>query len=230
MRTFGNQFLVLVPEFCWVTHKKGFVCDSANLFCVWLSKIQALELRTGSQKCTCKQAISQLHFSSEQWNSISHKQFYLFLLDSKQAELPKISSSLKPTSWSEVLLLPKKAFQNSFQQAKERDIQSGTYWIFRVYDNWPRQTDREQTDREPNDANWLRSAIVKIFYYPQIHLAQTLTLWRNQRRNHCDKTIGSRSVCSRSVWRGQLTWLGIFLRQIQLKEWDQSSYQWRKTN
>ena len=35
---------------------KGFVCDSANLFCVWLSKIQALELRTGSQKCTCKEA------------------------------------------------------------------------------------------------------------------------------------------------------------------------------
>ena len=28
-----------------------------NLFCVWLSKIQALELRTVSQKCTCKQAI-----------------------------------------------------------------------------------------------------------------------------------------------------------------------------
>ena len=31
-------------------------CVIQNLFCVWLSKIQALKLRTGSQKCTCKQA------------------------------------------------------------------------------------------------------------------------------------------------------------------------------
>ena len=56
MCTFGNQFLGLVPGFCWVTHKKGLLSHSQNLFCVWLSKIQALELRTGSHKCTCKQA------------------------------------------------------------------------------------------------------------------------------------------------------------------------------
>ena len=56
MCTFGNQFLVLVPEFCWVTHKKGSELRFWIRNCVWLSKIQALELRTGSQKCTCKQA------------------------------------------------------------------------------------------------------------------------------------------------------------------------------
>ena len=57
MCTFGNQFLVLVPEFCWVTHKKGSeLLYVTRTFFVWLSKIQALELRTGSQKCTCKQA------------------------------------------------------------------------------------------------------------------------------------------------------------------------------
>ena len=33
------------------------------------------------------------------------------------------------------------------------------------------------TDRKPNDTDWLRRAIMKIFYYPQSHLAQeTLTL------------------------------------------------------
>ena len=51
-----------------------------------------------------------LRFSSDQWNNITHKQLYLYLLDSKQAELPKINSSLKPSSWSEVLL--SKPFKN----------------------------------------------------------------------------------------------------------------------
>ena len=49
--------LLVVISFVYT---KGFVCDSANVFCVWLSKIQARELRTGSQKCTCKQAICVL--------------------------------------------------------------------------------------------------------------------------------------------------------------------------
>ena len=43
----------------WIllSHTQKRFCDVIqNLFCVWLSKIQALELRTGSQKCTCKQA------------------------------------------------------------------------------------------------------------------------------------------------------------------------------
>ena len=35
-----------------------------------------------------------------------------------------------------------------------------------VHNNWLQQTDREQTDRESNDADWLRKAIIKIFYYP----------------------------------------------------------------
>ena len=38
------------------------------------------------------------------------------------------------------------------------------------------KTDLEQIDRKPNDADWLRRAIIEIFYYPQSHLAQTLTL------------------------------------------------------
>ena len=32
------------------------------------------------------------------------------------------------------------------------------------------------TDREPNNTNWLRRAIIKIFHYPQSHYAQTFTL------------------------------------------------------
>ena len=35
----------------------------------------------------------------------------------------------------------------------------------------PRKTDREQTY-----SNWLRRVIIEIFYCPQSHLAQTLTL------------------------------------------------------
>ena len=61
-------------------------------------------------------------------------------------------------------------------------------------------TDRKQTDREPNDSDWLRRAIIKIVFYSLSHLALTLTLWRKS----CDETVGSRSVC-----RGQLTWLEI---------------------
>ena len=56
---FWNQFSVVVPEFCWVTHKKGSELRFWIRNCVWLSKIQELELRTGSQKCTCKQANCQ---------------------------------------------------------------------------------------------------------------------------------------------------------------------------
>ena len=43
------------------------------------------------------------------------------------------------------------------------------------------------TDRKPNDSDWLRRAIIKIFYYPQSHLAQPLTLWQN----YCDKLLVS---------------------------------------
>ena len=43
-----------------------------------------------------------------------------------------------------------------------------------LHDNCPWQTDREQTDCEPIDADWLRRAIMKIFYYPESHLAQSL--------------------------------------------------------
>ena len=57
-------------------------------------------------------------FFSNQRNNITHKQFYLFLLDSKQAELPKINSSLKPSSWSEVLLLSKPFKSLSNKQKK----------------------------------------------------------------------------------------------------------------
>ena len=32
------------------------------------------------------------------------------------------------------------------------------------------------TDRESNDVDWPKRAIIKICYYPQSHLAQTLTL------------------------------------------------------
>ena len=42
--------------------------------------------------------LRQLRFSSDQWNNISHKQLYFSLLDSKQAELPKINSSIKISS------------------------------------------------------------------------------------------------------------------------------------
>ena len=62
--------------------------------------------------------LRQLHFSSDQWNKISHKQLYLSLLDSKQAELSKINSSLKPSSWIEALLLSK-PFKNLSNKQKE---------------------------------------------------------------------------------------------------------------
>ena len=45
----------------------------------------------------------------------------------------------------------------------------------RVHDNEQRQTDREQSDREPTDPKWWARAIKEIFYYPKRHLAQTLT-------------------------------------------------------
>ena len=62
--------------------------------------------------------LRQLRFSSDQLNNITHKQLYLSVLDSKQPELPKINSCLKPSSWSEVLLLPK-PFKNLSNKQKE---------------------------------------------------------------------------------------------------------------
>ena len=63
------------------------------------------------------------------------------------------------------------------------------------------------TDRKPNDTDWLRRAIIKIFYYPQSHLAQTLTLWRNHCDEISDKTTVTQSlVCGKFV-HGRFTWL-----------------------
>ena len=55
----------------------------------------------------------------------------------------------------------------------------------RVHDNWPRPTDSEQTDCEPNDADWLRRPVIQIFYYSQSLFVLTLPLWWN----HCNKTL-----------------------------------------
>ena len=49
------------------------------------------------------------------------------------------------------------------------------------------------------------------FYYPQSHLAQTLTL----RRNHCDE-INDKIIASQSVCRGQLTWLACLCPYVML--------------
>ena len=54
------------------------------------------------------------------------------------------------------------------------------------------------TDRESNVADWLRRAIIKIFYDLRSHLAQTFTLLRS----HCDKI-----TMAKLLVRGQLTWL-----------------------
>ena len=48
-------------------------------------------------------------------------------------------------------------------------------------------------------------AIIKIFYYPQSHLAQILTL----RQSHCDEIIVTKPLV-----RGQLTWLESCCHQL----------------
>ena len=65
-----------------------------------------------------------------------------------------------------------------------------------------------------NNADWLRRAILNIFLLspepscPNPHIVMK-SLRRNQQRNHCNQITALRSVCSRSVCRGQLTWLEI---------------------
>ena len=53
----------------------------------------------------------------------------LSLLDLKQAELPKINSSLKPSSWSEVLLLSK-PFKNLSNKQKEVTFKVALFGYF----------------------------------------------------------------------------------------------------
>ena len=48
-----------------------------------------------------------------------------------------------------------------------------SYCLSKIYGSIQGST---TTERKPNDADWLRGAIIKIFYYPQSHLAQTFTL------------------------------------------------------
>ena len=60
-----------------------------------------------------------------------------------------------------------------------------------------------------SNAEWLRRAILNTFLLspkpscPNPHFGT-----KSLRRNQCNETVGSRTVCSRSVCRGQLTWLG----------------------
>ena len=59
------------------------------------------------------------------------------------------------------------------------------------------------TDRNKltaNNADWLRRAILKTFYYPQSHLAQTLYF--------VAKSLRRNGWFADSFVRGQLTWLG----------------------
>ena len=66
-----------------------------------------------------------------------------------------------------------------------------------------------------NNADWLRRAILNIFLLsPEPSCPNPHFVTKSLRRNHCNETVGSRSVFSRSVCRGQLTWL---VRGQQLK-------------
>ena len=90
---------------------------------------------------------------------------------------------------------------------------------FRVHDNWPRQTDREptdreQTDREQTDREQRRLAEKGdpkyIFNIPRAILPKPSLCDEITATKTCNEIIASRSVCSRSVCRGQLTWLASF--------------------
>ena len=61
-----------------------------------------------------------------------------------------------------------------------------------------------------NSADWLRRAILNIFLLsPEPSCPNSHFVTKSLRRNHCNKTVDSRSVCSQSVCRGQLTWLAM---------------------
>ena len=95
-------------------------------------------------------------------------------------------------------------------------------WILWVHDIWPQQTDREQTnckqtnrkqtDREQRqlaekgDSRYIFTIPGAIL--PKLSLCDEITATKWVTKS-CYKTIASRLICSRSVCRGQLTWLGI---------------------
>ena len=59
-----------------------------------------------------------------------------------------------------------------------------------------------------NNVDWLRRAILNIFLLsPQPFCPNPHFVTKSLQRNHGNKTVGSWSVSSRSVCRGQLTWL-----------------------
>ena len=58
-----------------------------------------------------------------------------------------------------------------------------------------------------NNSDWLSRAILKLFYYPQSHLAQTLTLSPNHDDEISDEIIVTKPLVRGQFVCGQLTWL-----------------------
>ena len=86
-----------------------------------------------------------------------------------------------------------------------------------VHDNWPWQTDREPTDRKQTDSEQRQLAekgdpkyifTIPIAILPKPSLCDEITATKSVTKS-CNKIIALRSVCSRSVCCGQLTWLRV---------------------
>ena len=59
------------------------------------------------------------------------------------------------------------------------------------------------TDREPTEPNWLKRAVIEIFYYPQSHLVLTLTLWQNDYDELGDEITVTKPLVCGQFGRGQ---------------------------
>ena len=97
---------------------KTSAIDSGILYPEMFFSSMLHEPEPGSASDTHPFLLRRLHFSSDQWNNISHKQLYLSFLDSKQPKLPKINSFLNSSSWTKVLLLSK-PFKSLSNEQKE---------------------------------------------------------------------------------------------------------------
>ena len=87
--------------------------------------------------------------------------------------------------------------------------------VFCAFFGWQllRQRSDHHSDWGPrqltsDNADWLKRAILNLFLLsPEPSCPNPHFVTKSLRRNHCNEIVASRSVCSRSVCRGQLTCL-----------------------
>ena len=177
--------------------------------CLQFFKIFSISSAPYGQKNTLTTVINKNIFNTSvfpfSWSEANHN-FLLTETDMRLNVARSTGVSYYYSTWHRIRLL---------LEQWTSDVQLGKYLQCWVHDNWLRQTDREPTDREQTDREQRRLAekgdpkyifTIPRAILPKPSLCEEITATKLVTKS-CNEIVASRSVCSQSVCRGQLTWL-----------------------